>query len=403
MTKESDLLFNPIEDLGNGIDVEEMKPIYFDEEALIEAPQQVFRLNTSGNRYYYTFPDEHSEPQFFVSVTTFIGQTLPTSPHLIKWAVDNFNSTEEKNAYVEERAKYGTFMHTQIADFLINRKYDLDKLRGRLRDYIESEQLPADFIHHADELKKDMLAFAQFCIDTNLKPLAIEIVLTHPTDGYAGAIDLACEFDGELKGDWGEVFKSGKKKGQPRITKKKMRVSALMDFKSGRKGFWESSQIQLGAYREMWNARFPDYPINNIFNWSPKEWRGSVPTYNLEDQSNANSLRKLPHLVELAKIENHDMSNTVVSCSGMIEMEEKVLDSNIQEFTLSELVKSRKEKKDVPEESEQLSVEEIAGEKAAQVAAVKSGGEKGVNTPEKKETPKKEPKKPRQSPDELGI
>ena len=56
--------------------------------------------------------------------------------------------------------------------------------------FIESEQLPSDFMGYADDFKKDILAFAQFMKDTDLKPLAIEIVLTNPEDGYAGAIDL---------------------------------------------------------------------------------------------------------------------------------------------------------------------------------------------------------------------
>lgn len=394
-------LFNPQpepEEIGNGMTVEEMTALYFDHAALVEAPQKVFRLNTSGNRYYYTFEDEYSEPTFFVSVTTFIKQTLPTSEFLIKWIADM--GYDESRRYMMERASYGTFMHTQIADFIINKTYDLDSLKGKLKAYIEAEKLPNDFIHHADELKKDMLAFAQFCIERNVKPLAIEIVLTHPTDGYAGAIDLACEFDGAIKGFHGEVYKSGKRAGEQKETTKNVRCTAIVDFKSGRKGFYESSEAQLAAYKEMWNKRFPDKHVEYIFNWSPKEWRGSTPTYNLVDQTNSNGARKLPYLVELARIENSEMNNTVISCGGVISMQTETLEQNISEFTLSELVKKKKTAKETPSESKQLTTEEIAGKKAAQVANKGSIPENNTDIPEKA---KKAVKTPKKSPKDLGI
>lgn len=353
-SKSSEELFDKMVEeskveIDKGLSIEEMQAMYFDENALIEAPERVFRINTNGNRYYYTF-NEDGEPQFFTSVTTFIKQTLPTSPQLIKWIADM--GYEESQAYAAERASYGTFMHIQFADFLINKTYDLDKLKGKLKEYIDNEKLPSSFIPHSDELKKDMLAFAKFCHDTELKPLAIELVLTHPTDGYAGAIDLVCELTAETSGFFGEVFKSGKKKGQPRKTKKVDRVKAIIDFKSGRKGFYESSQIQLGAYREMWNKRHPETEIHHIFNFAPKEWR-TAPSYTCTDQTESKSLAKLPHLVELAAIENADKDQIVTACSGVINFGEAI-ENNVDEILLSEWVKSRKRQKDTPKTKENV-------------------------------------------------
>lgn len=399
---ESDILLDPAKDLEELFEIEEMVPDYFDQDALVAQPKQVFRINVSGKRFYYTFKDEYSQPEFFVSVTTFINQTLPKSKFLEDWAINNFNSAEEKDAYVQDKAKYGTFMHSQIVDFLINKTYDLDRLKSRLKTYIESEQLPSDFIHYADELKKDMLAFARFCIDTRLKPLAIEIVLTHFSDKYGGALDLVAELDAPIKGFHGEVYKSGKKKGQPRMTKEIRRVKAIIDFKSGRKGFFESHVVQLGAYREMWNENYPEIPIDYIFNWSPVDWRGE-PKYKFEDQTQSKSLRKLPFLVDLAKIENEDRSDSVVVCSGVLDLVDPNLGENVQEFTLSEIISNKRKKDETPVETEQQPIEEIAGEKATEIANSQKQGKSGVSGKENEKVTKKDVKKPRVNPKDLGI
>jgi hypothetical protein len=331
-------------ELAQGLTAEEMVAVFFNTDALVEQPEMVYRLKGGKHRYYYTF-NEAQEPVFFTSVTTMIKQTMPTSPHLIKWIADM--GYEESRNYAQERADYGTFMHTEIAELLIARKYDTGTLKEKLKAFIEAEKLPVDFINHADELKKDILAFAQFMIDCKVKPLAIEIVLTHPTDGYAGAIDLVCEMTQEVKGYWGETYKSGVNKGKPKATKKEQTFIAIVDFKSGRKGFYEEHEIQLQAYTEMWQHHFPNKQVERVFNWSPKDWRGATPTYNLKDQTEAKSRNKLQYLVELARIESDKRINTVTIVEGVINLDAG-LDNNVVEMTLSELVKKRKTDNEKP-------------------------------------------------------
>lgn len=357
-------------ELAPGMTVEQIKAEFFNDDALQEQPEAVYRLDSSGHRYYYTF-DENGEPIFYVSVTTLIKQTLPTSPQLIKWISDM--GYEESQRYASERASYGTFMHSQIAELIINRKYDLNKLRERLVKYIETEQLPSDFINYADDFKKDLLAFAQFMKDVELKPLAIELVLTNPEDGYAGAIDLAAEITIEEKGYFGEVYKTGSNAGQPKETKQKRRIRAIIDFKSGRKGFFPEHEVQLHAYMKMWNMHFEAFPIEKVFNWSPKDWRGKVPTYNFKDQTDSKNAQKLPYLVELAKIEDEKRDNTIISCSGIIDID-CGLESNIMELSLAEVVKKRnqKQKEETPEteitpEEVQTALQAIEPEKTDQM------------------------------------
>lgn len=349
---------SPVFEIAPGMTAEEMTALFFAKDALKEAPEKVYRLNASNHRYYYTF-NEQGQPIFYVSVTTFIKQTMPTSPTLLKWIADT--GYEESQAYAQDRASYGTFMHAQITELLINGYYDLNSLKGKLRDYMEREQLPSSFLNYAESLKKDILAFAQFAIDTNLKPLAIELVLTHPRDGYAGAMDLACEFDAEVSGFYGEFYKTGARAGEERKTTKLERVRAIIDFKSGRKGFFEEHEVQLHAYMEMWNLHYPSTPISRVYNWSPKDWRGTKPSYNLKDQTDSVNAKKLPYLVSLAKIEDDKRENTVVLTSGLINLDKtKDLSVNISEFSLSEIVKKRTERKEEsPSANKGISVKDL--------------------------------------------
>lgn len=339
-------------EIAPGMTVEQIQAEFFNEDALQEQPEPVYRLDSSGHRYYYTF-DEDGEPRFFVSVTTLIKQTLPTSPSLVKWIADM--GYEESQRFAQERAHYGTFMHAQIAELLITRSYNLNLIRERLRMFIESEQLPSDFMGYADDFKKDILAFAQFMKDTDLKPLAIELVLTNPEDGYAGAIDLAAELTIEEKGFFGEFYKTGANAGKPKETKRQRRIRAIIDFKSGRKGFFPEYEIQLHAYMKMWNMHFEAHPIEKVFNWSPKDWRGKTPTYNFKDQTDSKNAKKLPYLVELARIEDEKRENIVISCSGIIDLDNmNGLDNNITELSLAEVVKKRQQEQ-APETTDKLS------------------------------------------------
>ena len=90
-------------EIAPGMTVEQIQAEFFNEDALQEQPEPVYRLDSSGHRYYYTF-DEDGEPRFYVSVTTLIKQTLPTAPSLVKWIADM--GYEESQRFAQERAHY---------------------------------------------------------------------------------------------------------------------------------------------------------------------------------------------------------------------------------------------------------------------------------------------------------
>lgn len=311
-----------------GMTVEEMTAMFFDEKTLIEPPYKVWQLNSKGHRYYYRY-DDNGNPEFFPSVTTILSQTLPKASHLIQWIANK--GIEEAERYKGERAAYGTFMHAAFEELLINRAYDLDGLKGKLKEYIEVYRLPDDFIYYADDLKKDVLAFAQFVLDYDVRPLAVEIALVHPYYKYAGMIDCPCTMLAKIGGD--------------------ERINAIVDFKSGRKGFYEESEIQLGMYRDMWNVNFEQFPVTRIFNFSPKDWR-KRPSYNLKEQTDSPNIRKIPYLLEIAAIEDEKKDNTFTSVNGMVLLDNAPdLTQNVISLSLAELIKTKAPKEPTPDEN----------------------------------------------------
>lgn len=232
-------------------------------EGLVLPDYRLFRADTDGEARWYYCPETD---RYYPSVTSVIRATTPTPPGLLEW-MKRLGS--DADAVRDERAEYGTFLHAQIGRLLMEQSYDLDLLPERCLVAAPDPATARVWYHDA---KKDLLAFAAFQREREVVPVAVEVVLKSES-GYAGAIDLACV-----------------------LTWKRKRIAALVDLKSGRKGFYESHEIQLGMYRAMWEENFPDIPVAAVFNWSPKDWQDR-PTYNLKDQTGSVAAGKIPHLI----------------------------------------------------------------------------------------------------------
>jgi hypothetical protein len=232
--------------------------------------------------------------------------------------------------------------------------------RENLPEKVFSEWLP--------KIRKDVLAFAQFVRDYNVKPLAIEIGLVHPDYHYAGCIDLPCIMTDP---------KTGKQ------------FTAIVDFKSGRKGFYEEHELQLHLYREMWNVNYPETPVARVFNFAPKDWR-TKPTYNLKDQTDSVNARKLPYLLALASIEDEKRDNTLTIVRGVLDIDNGKIADNILTLSLADLIKTKAAEKETPEQAAK------APETTDEPEPVKKGRKRAVKAtkePEPINSPS-EPKKP---------
>lgn len=325
-------------EIAPGMTVEEIRAVYFNADALKEPAYRLFQLNSDGHRYYYRFNDA-GEPEFYPSVTTLLKQVMPTPPALLDWMIANGKdgSTEKRDL----AAAYGTFMHGEFEKLIINRRYDFDSVPAALLAYMERENLPEKvFAEWLPKIRKDVLAFAQFVKDWNVKALAVEIGLYHPKYHYAGCLDLPCVMT------------------DPKTANT---FTAIVDFKSGRKGFFEEHELQLHLYREMWNVHYPDKPVTRVFNFSPKDWR-KTPTYNLKDQTDSVNAKKLPYLLALATIEDEKRDNTLTIVRGVLDLDKGKIADNILTLSLADLIKTKAAEKDAPEQAAkapEISKEEI--------------------------------------------
>lgn len=338
--------------LAPDVTAEQMQAVFFDPNALRVPNFRLYQLNTRGTRYYYTLDDE-GVPTFYPSVTTILSEVSPRNPFLEKWRAEM--GLEKAEAYTQERANYGTFLHKTIEEILISGVCDLSTIKGELAKYVEREQLPLSFVNYAEDLKKDILAFAQFVIDYDILPLCIEQSL-YSKKGYAGMIDLVCNMRVYTKD---EEAKAREKKGEKWTDKDEekytKRIIAMVDFKSGRKGFYESHIHQLYLYRDMWAEHYPDLPIQSVFNWSPKDWR-KAPSYNFKCQDDAIDPRITANLLDqytLRKKNNFEL--TIVS--GVIDLKSGDISNNYRTISLAELVKERNTEEE-PEDDSPLFPEE---------------------------------------------
>jgi hypothetical protein len=319
--------------------IEHPVPTYLADGApILDNP--IYRLDSKGDRFYYTM-DDQGEPEFHLSVTSLIGRTLKTSTFLQKWRADI--GWDEANEFMNERAAYGTTMHIICAEYLMGNPLDFesDYIENSLRSQAEKDGVEFSYAW-IDDLKHDLIAFAQWVKDYQVKPFMIEQVVA--AGGIGGAIDLVCELTITEKGHYGETYATGARKGEPKESKQERRVLALVDFKSGRKAFYESHEIQLGMYARLYADLFPDDPIEKLYNWSPKDWR-TTPGYNFKDQTGAESQGKIKHLVGLAWYKGKPEPGDITIYTGELALG-KWETSNYETYTAAEwVIENHKEKK----------------------------------------------------------
>ena len=270
---------------------EELIPEY---SKIIAVGYNVFRIDTDGGRYYVIrYRDDRAKLHqlYMPSCTTVINKSMPTPEPIQKLQAtmgwDNFWQ------YVKTRAAYGSVMHMLISELFVIKSIKADGLHKRIMDMIyaiypvQLETLST----LATELIRDLLAFMQFVVDHKVVPYSIELPLASFKGGYCMAIDMVCTLSIVETGFFGEVYKSGDRKDEPKETKQERTVFAYVDFKSGKKGFFSTHELQLAMGEQVLKENYPDLARTLtgsddifLFNWAPSAWRGKTPTYKLKDQ-----------------------------------------------------------------------------------------------------------------------
>lgn len=281
------------------ITLQEIRTIFFDEDAIRLPPYRVGRFSIGNGRGYFKLPVV-DEPILYTSLTTAIGTCSPMEEPLKEWWCRH--GIKEAGRLLQMYANYGTLMHETIGDYCIKQVFDFDKCDQIVEDYLSRiGYYQPECAGWAKELRKDMAAWIQFTLDYQLKCIAVEMVLCS-NRGYATSIDVVCDMTVmDTVMVEGRVISRGKNKGKPKEIKKKtpIRERCLINMKSGRHGFYRVNAIQLEAEKALFEENFPEIKIKKIFNWSPKEWT-SAPGYNLKDQSGQISQKELSAVMDLA-------------------------------------------------------------------------------------------------------
>ena len=306
---------------------EELHPMFYDTTKLIRQPQIVYRTNDGKQRYYYSISDQGKIVRL-PSVTTVLSAVMPKSEYLIKWISDMGKQAAERK--MNQAADYGTLMHMCQSQYLLDKKFDMATIPARINTYKISKRIDYDTRFWRYDLEKDMMAFHKFCYDHDIEPIAISLMLMDEEMGIAGELDIAVRMTIGT-GENGKINKTDlvyEKDGVTVKTDKRRRITAIIDMKSGRHGFYPTHEAQLKMYEGMWNRKYPENIVDKVFNWSPKDW-DTEPGYNLKDQTDSIEGQKIGKYIELFNIdENARTAKRFTHITGLIEL--GVMNGNVR-------------------------------------------------------------------------
>ncbi len=279
---------------------------------------RVYRFFHSKERFYFTHKANDAgapDVTFFPSCTTVIRNTTPTSFGILRIMQEHGS---DYDTWLRRKADYGTFLHFQFADYMRLQSYDFDLVEARRLAFSEKERLEYDNTWWTAAAKRDLLGLIQFVRDYNVTPLFVEqpITYTLPSgERFGSVIDLVCEMDIEEAGFWGETYKSGEKKGEPKETKQTRRIIAAIDLKSGKSGFFDDHAIQLKMYQMALEQS--GFPVERIYNLAPSDWK-ETPSYKLKDQTEEVASETIALLLRLYFLRSYREPSPVMVIVGSV-------------------------------------------------------------------------------------
>lgn len=228
----------------------------------IASPYRLFRYDKADDRYYFRYIN--GQPIGYLSMTSFVHKVLPTSPFLIKWMQQH---GEDGAAYLRDmKAEYGTTLHVMTTELENGGKGNWDEIRKAAFAAAIDNGYKSEAIEWEAEMTNDIFSYLVFRKDRNVETIAAEFPLCSDEYGLAGCIDRVVRMDFN-----------------------RQRINAIIDIKSGRKGFWDSHKVQLHGYMKTWNDLFGDvFPVTHCFNFAPAANPITAKTkYKLENQTDA--------------------------------------------------------------------------------------------------------------------
>jgi len=260
----------------------------------------IYRLTGQKSRIYFTKEDPKQPANVYNSGTTLIDNYRDKAGELAihGWKVKLINSGKDPNIELKTRQDYGTLLHVLYGKILLGETTTFDKLDEFIIGFASEVRMGKEYLEklvssHMGEFRKDVASFLAWIKEYKVNPLGIELMVKSDKYKVATALDLICEVTVKEKGHFGEVYKSdskatGAKKGDPKESYGEVKKVVIVDFKSGKKGFYAKNVIQLLLSRKIFEENFPKVGIDGIFNFAPNDWKGSNPTFKFYDQEREN-------------------------------------------------------------------------------------------------------------------
>ena len=310
-------------------ELETVKPDFLTEEYKLKLEDfpPMYRMNYNHSRYYVTA--EGGEVDWYSSVTSIIGQVVPKS---VGMELLMMSKGTEFNTWMAELAHQGTFIHNQIGNYLLRRElakdyadsetfliYSFFDFEDEIKKYFLEKRLNYDVKKWDIELKPKIVSLIRFIEEYEVEPLAVEMIVRYKDElvQYAGALDLLCFITVEEEGEWGELYKSGVNRGLPKITKKKVRKLAIIDFKSGTSGFFPEYGIQLQMYAKALYQMI-GLNVDAIMNVAPTKFmNGNTPGYSVKDWKELVNKEKLNDILRMFS-RDYSKPDQIVSYDGEI-------------------------------------------------------------------------------------
>lgn len=299
----------------------------------------IYRSKVDRERFYFTIIG--TEFVKLPSVTTILSSTLPIEDWLIRWiARFGYEQAQEKKT---QAAHYGTLFSIIASDFLHSGEIDLGTIEARINIYKHTNNISFATDFWNQKLKEDLYALACFAQDYNFEPLAIEIPLVSAKYRFAGTIDAI----GYIKigsGANGKILKKDKE------TRK---ILAIIDWKTGRRGFYRSHEAQLHMYRLLVEENFPDLCSQNelkLYNWAPKEWNTKdEPKYTLKDQTTSKEALRILNYLAIYRVEETSENHNFKVVEGVLRLGN--IENNLKFLDYHEMIKTKIEQKPEPSNS----------------------------------------------------
>lgn len=280
-------------------DTECVRPVVVDDDLrnkkqYIKNFQPMYRapFGFEGSRYYF----REGFGDFYAGYSLWTKSVLPTSPHLIKWKVDNGEQGEIISLTTRE---YGHLFHLFIA-----RHESLDdpfrfnfngpksnEWREHIWAVIQHHGLPRMYGEQWErQLKNDYLAYINWKKQYQVNVLAVETPLWDDDFRIATPADMVVSC---------LVKKTpyAKEPTEPAIVG--------VDFKTGDSGVgYDEYMLQLEFIRYAWNKRFAGtkYEMTDIYNWHPKKRSQSIGGFNFVNQSGKFTQPQFIHLAQTCAV-----------------------------------------------------------------------------------------------------